>query len=145
MLHEMTESLCFDLIEQKQVTDSVGLYVGYTNRLGVPPARGSATLPFYTCSTKIIQEEMDRLFSKIVEPEFLIKRISISFNRLLDEKEEGWDLFTDVRELKKEKDMTKTLLNIKNKFGKNAIFKAMNLEEGATALERNKQIGGHRA
>ena len=145
VLHEMTESLCFDLIEQKQVTDSVGLYVGYTNRLGVPPARGSATLPFYTCSTKIIQTEMDRLFSKIVEPEFLIKRISISFNRLLDEKEEGWDLFTDVRELKKEKDMTKTLLNIKNKFGKNAIFKAMNLEEGATALERNKQIGGHRA
>ena len=145
VLHEMTESLCFDLIEQKQVTDSVGLYVGYTNRLGVPPARGSATLPFYTCSTKIIQTEMDRLFSKIVEPEFLIKRISISFNRLLDEQEEGWDLFTDVRELKKEKDMTKTLLNIKNKFGKNAIFKAMNLEEGATALERNKQIGGHRA
>ena len=88
---------------------------------------------------------MDRLFSKIVEPEFLIKRISISFNRLLDEQEEGWDLFTDVRELKKEKDMTKTVLNIKNKFGKNAIFKAMNLEEGATALERNKQIGGHRA
>ena len=145
VLHEMTESLCFDLIEQKQVTDSVGLYIGYTNRLGVPPARGSATLSFYTCSTKIIQEEMDRLFSKIVEPEFLIKRISISFNRLLDEQEEGWDLFTDVRELKKEKDMTKTLLNIKNKFGKNAIFKAMNLEEGATALERNKQIGGHRA
>ena len=145
VLHEMTESLCFDLIEQKQVTDSIGLYVGYTNRLGVPPARGSATLPFYTCSTKIIQEEMDRLFSKIVEPEFLIKRISISFNRLLDEQEEGWDLFTDVGELKKEKDMTKTLLNIKNKFGKNAIFKAMNLEEGATALERNKQIGGHRA
>ena len=145
VLHEMTESLCFDLIEQKQVTDSVGLYVGYTNRLGVPPARGSATLSFYTCSTKIIQEEMDRLFSKIVEPEFLIKRISISFNRLLDEQEEGWDLFTDVRELKKEKDMTKTVLNIKNKFGKNAIFKAMNLEEGATALERNKQIGGHRA
>ena len=145
VLHEMTESLCFDLIEQKQVTDSVGLYVGYTNRLGVPPARGSATLPFYTCSTKIIQTEMDRLFSKIVEPEFLIKRISISFNRLLDEQEEGWDLFTDVRELKKEKDMTKTVLNIKNKFGKNAIFKAMNLEEGATALERNKQIGGHRA
>ena len=145
VLHEMTESLCFDLIEQKQVTDSIGLYVGYTNRLGVPPARGSATLPFYTCSTKIIQTEMDRLFSKIVEPEFLIKRISISFNRLLDEQEEGWDLFTDVRELKKEKDMTKTVLNIKNKFGKNAIFKAMNLEEGATALERNQQIGGHKA
>ncbi len=145
ILHEMTETLCLDLIEQCQVTDSLGLYVGYTNRLGVPPARGSVTLSFHTCSTKLIQEEMDRLYSRIVHPEYLIKRISISFNRLLDEELEGWDLFTDTEELKKEKNMTRTVLGIKKKFGKNAIFKAMNLEEGATALERNRQIGGHKA
>lgn len=145
ILHEMTESLCLDLIEQKQVTDNISLYVGYTNRLGMPPARGSATLSFYTCSTTLIQEQMDILYTKIVQPECLIKRISISFNRLLDEEQEGWDLFTDRHELKKEKDMTKAVLNIKKKYGKNAIFKAMNLEEGATALERNQQIGGHKA
>ncbi len=145
ILHEMTESLCFDLIEQRQVTDSLGLYVGYTNRLDLPPARGSGTLPFHTCSTSLIQEEMDRIYTKIVQPECLIKRMSISFNRLLDEDQEGWDLFTDTDKLKKEKNMTKTMIDIKNKFGKNAIFKAMNLEEGATALERNRQIGGHRA
>lgn len=145
ILHEMTESLCFDLIEQRQVTDSLGLYVGYTNRLDLPPARGSGTLPFHTCSISLIQEEMDRLYTRIVHPEYLIKRMSISFNRLLDEEQEGWDLFTDTNELKKEKTMTRTVIDIKHKFGKNAIFKAMNLEEGATALERNKQIGGHRA
>ena len=63
----------------------------------------------------------------------------------MDEEQEGWDLFTDRHELKKEKDMTKAVLNITKKYGKNAIFKAMNLEEGATALERNQQIGGHKA
>ncbi|MBR5516456.1 MAG: DNA repair protein [Firmicutes bacterium] len=145
ILHEMTEGLCLDLIQKRKVTDSVGLYVGYTNRLGMPPARGSASLPFHTCSTKLIQEEMDRLYDKIVQPECLIKRISISFNRLLDEEEEGYDLFTDTNELKKEKTITRTVLDIKDKFGKNAIFKAMNLEEESTALERNKQIGGHKA
>ena len=145
ILHEMTEGLCLDLIDQYQVTDSISLYVGYTNRLDMAPARGSSTLPFYTCSTSLIKEEMDRLYSRIVQPECLIKRISISFNRLLDEEEEGWDLFTDVESLKKEKKVTRTVLGIKKKFGKNAIFKAMNLEEGATALERNRQIGGHKA
>ena len=145
ILHEMTESLCLELIEQCKVTDSISLYVGYTNRLGVPPARGSITLPFYTCSINLIQREMDRLYSKIVAPEYLVKRMTISFNRLLDEEQEGWDLFTDREELMKEKQMTRTVLDIKKKYGKNAIFKAMNLEEGATALERNRQIGGHKA
>ena len=108
ILHEMTEGLCLDLIEKSQVTDSLGIYVGYTNRIGLPPARGSANLPFYTCSTRLIQEEMDRLYQKVVRPECLIKRISISFNRLLDEDQEGWDLFTDTEELKKEKNMIGT-------------------------------------
>ena len=145
ILHEMTEVLCLDLVEKRLVTDSLSLYVGYTNRLGVPPARGSVTLPFYTCSTELIQEAMDKLYTKIIEPEFLIKRMSISFNRLLDEEHEGWDLLTDINKLKQEKNMTRAVLNIKKKYGKNAIFKAMNLEDGATTIERNNQIGGHKA
>lgn len=145
ILHEMTEVLAMDLVEKALVTDSLSLYVGYTNRLGIPPARGSLTLPFCTASLSIIQREMDMLYTKIVNTNYLIKRMNISFNRLLDEEEEGCDLFTDTEALKKEKDMTKTVLNIKKKFGKNSIFKCMNLEEGATTIERNSQIGGHKA
>jgi len=145
ILHEMTELLCLDLIEKKMVTDSLSLYVGYSNRFDMKPARGSVTLDYHTSSMEMVQKEMDRLYTDIVSEDYLVKRISISFNRLLNEEEEGWDLFTDIGRLRKEKSMLQTVLSIKKKFGKNAIFKAMNLEEGATTIERNNQIGGHRA
>ncbi len=145
IVHEMTELLCLDLIEKRLVTDSLGLYVGYSNRLEMEPARGSVSLPFHTSSLKLIQEEMDKLYTKIMDGTQLVKRITISFNRVMDDKHEGFDLFTDQEAVKEEKEMLNTMIAIKKKFGKNAIFKAMNLEEGATTIERNNQIGGHKA
>lgn len=145
IVHEMTELLCLEMIDKHLVTDSLSLYAGYSNRLEVAPARGSITLPFYTASDRIIQEMMDKLYQKIVSPDFLIKRITISFNRLLDENQEQCDLFNDMEEILEEKNMLRTVINIKKKFGRNAIFRGMNLEKGATTIERNNQIGGHRA
>ena len=103
------------------------------------------------------------LYDRIVDKNLLIRRINITANRLVDEnsakKEEKYeqlDLFTDykakeqeqVKEeaaLEREKRMQQTMLTIKKKFGKNAILKGMNLQEGATAKDRNEQIGGHKA
>lgn len=145
ILHEMTELLVLDLVDKKLVTDNIGLYVGFSNRENIAPVHGSMSLSFYTSSMKIIQKSMDGLYCRIIDENSLIRRISISFNRLLGEENEGFDLFTDTNELKEEKQISHTILDIKKKFGKNAIFKGMNLEKDTTTLERNRQIGGHKA
>lgn len=145
ILHEMTELLVLDLVDKKLVTDNIRLYVGFSNRENIAPVHGSMSLSFYTSSMKIIQKSMDGLYCRIIDENSLIRRISISFNRLLGEENEGFDLFTDTNELKEEKQISHTILDIKKKFGKNAIFKGMNLEKDATTLERNRQIGGHKA
>jgi len=103
------------------------------------------------------------LFDRIVDKKLLVRRLNITANHVVDEatvqkmdRFEQLDLFTDYAaeqakeeaeeaELTREKSMQKAMLEIKKKYGKNAILKGMNLEEGATTVDRNKQIGGHKA
>ena len=127
------------------------------------PAHGTTNLPKQTSSTTLITNAVMELYDKIVNKKLLIRRINIVANKRVDEhsvknanKYEQLDLFTDYEILKKqrekenaeserEKRMQNTILDIKKKFGKNAILKGMNLQEGATAKDRNNQIGGHKA
>ena len=127
------------------------------------PAHGTTNLPKQTSSTTLITNAVMELYDKIVNKKLPIRRINIVANKLVDEhsvknanKYEQLDLFTDYEDLKKqrekenaeserEKRMQNTILDIKKKFGKNAILKGMNLQEGATAKDRNNQIGGHKA
>ncbi len=126
-------------------------------------AHGTANLGFQTSSTRMIMDAVMKLYDDIVNPDLLIRRINISANRLVEEKsvkeEESFvqlDLFTDYKaeqkkkqekeaSLEKEKKLQKAMLDVKKKYGKNAILKGTNLEEGATTIERNRQIGGHKA
>ncbi len=127
-------------------------------------AHGTANLDGHTSSTKKIMCAVSELFDRIVDKNLLVRRLNIVANHVLPEadvpkKNEGFeqlDLFTDYAaleakqeqeqaELEREKKMQQAMLTIKKKFGKNAILKGMNLEEGATAKDRNAQIGGHKA
>ncbi len=126
-------------------------------------AHGTINLKEYTSSTRRIVQAATELFDRIVDRKLLVRRISMAATHVIPEKEaksrvqfEQMDLFTDYsalqrekekheEELEREKKMQKAVLEIKRKFGKNAILKGMNLEEGATARDRNSQIGGHRA
>lgn len=127
-------------------------------------AHGTANLDGYTSSTKKIMCAASELFDRIVDKNLLVRRLNIVANHVLPEadepkKNDGFeqlDLFTDYAaleanqereraELEREKKMQQAMLTIKKKFGKNAILKGMNLEEGATAKDRNAQIGGHKA
>ena len=118
----------------------------------------------YTSSTKRIVQEVSDLFDRIVNPDLLIRRMNISVNRLILESDvkdtssgsEQLSMFVDYEEeerkraeedatLKREKQMQTAIIDIKKRYGKNAILKGMNLEEGATAKDRNSQIGGHKA
>ena len=127
-------------------------------------AHGTANLDVHTSSTKKIMCAVSELFDRIVDKNLLVRRLNIVANHVLPEAEapkkndgfEQLDLFTDYAaleakqerervELERERKMQQAMLTIKKKFGKNAILKGMNLEEGATAKDRNEQIGGHKA
>lgn len=126
-------------------------------------AHGTINLGRYTSSTKVIVDATVELFERIIDHELLVRRITIVANRVLDEKSaaesqnvQQVSLFTglvnvqgsqkkEVKEEQRDKDRQKAVLEIKKKFGKNAILKGINLEENATAKDRNVQIGGHKA
>ena len=126
-------------------------------------AHGSKNLGGHTSSTKRITDAVMSLYDEIMNPKLLVRRIALSANHVacegVEQKKETYeqlDLFTDygaqleqkkkeAEDLAREKRMQQAVLEIKKKFGKNAILKGMNLEEGATAVTRNSQIGGHKA
>ena len=126
-------------------------------------AHGTTNLKRPTSSTRLITEAVMELFDRIVNPALLVRRLNIVAERVVDEDSaknmdvpEQLTLFTDYEELERERkaeeeqlsrerSVQKAMLDIKRKFGKNAIHKGTALEEGSTAIERNKQVGGHRA
>ena len=125
-------------------------------------AHGTANFK-YTSSSKAITSAVIELFERIANRDLLVRRLNMSANRIISEndvryeqEEKQLSFFVDYEkqeaekqkenaELKKEKDLQKVMLAIKKKFGKNSILKGMNLEDGATAIDRNQQIGGHKA
>ncbi len=185
IVKEMTDLLVLDLVDKGLVTDQMVLTVGYdidnltdpvirkkfhgevtSDRYGrkVPKhAHGTANLPEYTSSTRVIMKAVEDLYDRIINPDLLVRRIYVVASRVIPEEEakekevfEQMDLFTDYEALKKEKEQEQTelqkekriqhaILDLQKKFGKNAVLKGMNLEEGAMTRERNRQIGGHKA
>ena len=148
--------------------ENMGSYRGEVTRdrygRSIPKhAHGTANLEEYTASTKRIITASLELFDRIIDQNLLVRRLYLTATRVVDEASapdkkafEQLDFFTDygavekekaqdAAELEREKKVQKAMLDIKRRFGKNAILKGMNLEEGATAKGRNEQIGGHRA
>jgi DNA polymerase V len=126
-------------------------------------AHGSVNLPRMNSSTTLITDAVMELFDRIVNPDLLVRRINIVAGRVVAESQVQQEtapvqlnLFYDAEAarrqeeaeqaaLEREKRRQKAVITIKKKYGKNAIIKGMNLEEGATAMDRNRQIGGHKA
>lgn len=145
IVKEMMDLLCLELVEKRLVTSSLSLYVGYANRLHVPSSHGQTALDDATNADLLLIPAITALYEKIVKPQFPIKRVNISCNNVKPEEYHQYHFFTDAAELEKNRKMQEAVINIKQKFGKNAILKGMNLEEHATTRERNMQIGGHRS
>ena len=145
VIKEMTDLLCLDLVEKDLLTDNLSLMIGYSNSLGVRPASASVFLAVATNSISKLLPQMMEIYDRIVNPDWPIRRMNISFNHLVDEAYVQYDLFSDPAEMEREKRLQKAAIEIKKKFGKNAILKGMNLEEAGTTRIRNQQIGGHRS
>ncbi len=143
---EMADMLCLDLVDKGLVTKSITLYVGYANSQNLPASKGTVSLVTETSSARVILPEVEKMFERIVTYKWaLVHRINLSFNNVVEEVYMQYDMFADPAEREKERSIQKAVLGIKKKFGKNAILKGMNLEEGATTRERNHQIGGHKS
>ena len=161
--------VCYDVINL-QDPDLKAAYKGpvETDRYGrktPKSARGTENLSRKTCSTRLMMDAVTRLFDRITDPSLLIRRMYVNVNHVVPEEEAGTgrketfeqlDLFTDVEALEKqreaeeeaiqkEKKIQDALLSIKDRYGKNAVLRGMNLSEGATMRERNGQVGGHKA
>ena len=127
-------------------------------------AHGTANLHRFTSSSRLIGKAILALYDEIVDKRLLVRRLNISTNHVISEeqmkqrasKPVELDMFTDYEAVKKEKQIEEaalarerkiqeTIINIKNKFGKNSLLRGLNFDEGSTAKERNKQIGGHKA
>ncbi len=185
IVHEMIDLLVLELVEKRLVTDQIVLDIGYdvecltdpkishtyhgeviTDRYGrrVPKyAHGTTNLDRQTSSTKLITKATLALFDRIVNPKLLVRRVTVTVGRIVDESEvqaapptEQMDMFTDyaameaeqAREreaLARERRRQEAIIALQKRYGKNAVLKGMNLEEGATTKERNGQIGGHKA
>lgn len=182
VIKEMADSLSLNLIEKTLVTNQIVMTIGYdeinskndiskniqitTDLYGrkIPKsAHGTINFEHYTSSLMIITEHCLKLFDEIINPNLFIKRISISANHVINEKNskkiensQQLSLFDNIDTIQKEKESEKvylekerklqnTIIDIKKKYGKNAILKGMNYIDGATMIDRNQQIGGHKA
>lgn len=183
IVKEMADSLALDLVRKKLVTDQMVLTVGYdiecltnpeisnkyhgeiaTDAYGrkVPKhAHGTVNLKKKTALSGEIMDAVIELYDRIVNPLLLVRRINITANHVISEREakeenvfEQIDMFSYMEKqqnlknpdaAEREKKMQQAMVKIKDKYGKNAVLKGMNLEEGATAMQRNAQIGGHKA
>lgn len=142
VLLEMVLNGCYNLISQKLVTKSVTIYVGYSKNV-IPATSGTAKMVERTNLYSIIKKYVSKIFDDTTLKNYPIRKIGYCFNNLVSENQEEYDLFTDFERVKKEKNLSETVINLKRKFGKNTLLRAVDLTENATAIMRNKQVGGH--
>lgn len=145
IVKEMVDLLCLEMVDKGLVTDSITLHIGYSRLFDKKPAHGTTRMTVTTSSAKQILAYTEELYERIMDKHTPIRRFTVTFNNVIDEMYRQYDLFTNVEDVEKEHRIQRAMLDIKDKFGKNAILKGMNLQEGATTRERNRQIGGHKS
>ena len=182
---EMADSVSYELIEKRLLTDQLVLTVGYdvesltnqniasqyrgtihTDRYGrnvSTHAHGTINIETPTSSASVLIEKVAELYDMIINPKLLVRRLTLSINRLVSEDDlkgqpaaRQLSLFDDVEEIRriektekerqdKERRQQEAILRLREKFGKNVVLKGLNFADGATQKERNRQIGGHKA
>lgn len=165
VMREMVDALVLDLVDKRLVARAVSLNVGYeapgearaaaraafqgehgrAYYKAIPRTGGSRKLPGYTSSAKKLVAAFEQLWDETVDPALQVRRMSVGAADLVGEEFATVDLFTDVAQERKELDLARTVLAVKEKFGKNSLLKGTNFRPGATGVQRNGLVGGHRA
>lgn len=144
VLKEMVELNSIKLVEKNLITDTIGLYIGYSKNI-INSTGGSMKLANYTNTYSDLMAYFLKLYDSTTNKTVPIRRIGVSFNRLVSDEAQQLSLFENQEKITKERKIELAISNIKQKLGKNAIVRGMDLENGATTILRNKLIGGHNA
>lgn len=145
VMAEMAIHGCLELYKRHVITNKVWIGVGYSRHEMLPAAQGSIKLPCATQLSSIIEPAVKQKYREIVAFGVPIRNLAIAFCDTRDEGCEGYDLFTDWAKVDKEKTAERAVLEIRDRFGKNAVLRGVNLLNAGTQRERNTFIGGHRA
>ncbi|MCI9173388.1 MAG: DNA repair protein [Lachnospiraceae bacterium] len=145
LLKEMADSLCLDLAQQGLTAGSVSIVVGYSYETGLKHSAGSVSLPDPSNSYQAVMSCALRLYERIVQRGKPIRRINVTCSGIGKEEYQQYHLFTDAAAMEREKKLQQAVLEIKRRFGKNALVRGMDLLEAGTARKRNRQIGGHKS
>lgn len=142
VLTEMVDTLSLELIKQKKVCGKVALSVHYSKEI-VEPTGASHKMHIKTNVFSVLSSEILAIYDQTTHNDQPIRKLSISFDDVLDENYEQLDLLTNRQKIIKERKGQTVVNQIKNKFGKNAIMRGTSLKQGATQKIRNTLIGGH--
>lgn len=144
VMQEMILNGCQELMRRRVITSKVWIGIGYSGEIH-PSTHGTIRIQYATSLCSMIMPSALQLFEQTALAGCQIRRLGISFCDVCDEGCEGYDLFTDWEAVKREKARERAVLEISDRYGKNAVLRGMNYLEGATQRERNGMIGGHRA
>jgi DNA polymerase V len=142
VMEEMVRSGAYELMKRHVITDRINIFIGYSKD-NIPPSKGHIKMTATTNVSAVMLPYISACFERIADKTALIRRLGIEFIDVIDEGCEGYDLFTNFEQVEKLKQAERVTLKIHNKFGKNALVRAADLQEGATTLKRNRLIGGH--
>jgi DNA polymerase V len=143
IVKEMADELSLDMVAAHVVSNNVSLFIGYSAET-FPPTGASATLPVTTNSYRILMDAFVQLYYRSTQRTIPIRRVNISANSVLDECFEQYNFFVDPSIMERDRQITRSVNQIKARYGKNAIIKGMDLYEAGNSITRNAQIGGHK-
>ena len=144
IVKEMANELVMDMVNANVVSCTFTLHVGFSKN-SLPSVNGSSTIQVSTNSVRIITDTFADLYKKLVPTDGLIRRMNLTANNIVDECYEQYSFFVDPQVMENDRKITKSVNDLKTKFGNNAILKGMDLLDAATQQERNRQIGGHKS
>ena len=141
-MKEMADTLALELVEKRMAAESVSLVIGYSKDSHLPTG-GTRRMVVCTSSHQKLAERLEQVYRETTRRNAPIRSINIGFGGLTAEENSGFDLFMDPQAEEKEKNMQHAIIDIKHRFGKNSLIRAMSLQERATARKRNNLVGGH--
>ena len=143
ILKEMIQEGCYRLAREHYATSLVHIYLSYGDEYKVGAkgtTRMSETTNLYSIIGKYAEELYDKIYKDKTRP---VRRVAFDFGDLVGERAEQYDFFTDLKQVEKEKKLVFSVISLKEKYGKNAVLKGLDLKQKATQRERNNMVGGH--
>ena len=143
VLKEMIQEGCYRLAREHYFTNLLHIYLSYGDEYKVG-AKGTIRMRETTNLYSIIGKYADDLYDKIYKDKTRsVRKIAFDFGDLVGESSEQYDFFTDPKQVEKEKKLVFSVISLKEKYGKNAVLKALDLQQNATQKDRNNMVGGH--